>query len=303
MSNYPRDLDPNERDAINGLEDQFEAMRRRHASDPAFDLLRAAHEGVLPDNVQADVLKHLTGSPASQALVADLGDDEPELPAVDRERLLTRILRHTSETAERPRRVSWHRPFLLFASVAAAILVTWLVTHRTATVPARPAETEIAAEPPKAAPPFLLAFDKPEVRLGLGVLKWRGPGQSDDLMAHLKPALDAYRRDDYATADRELTRLAGRYPGMTEIAFYQGVSRLFLDDPSGAAASLAAAEAIGDPAFAADVSWYRAVADQRRGNVTDALSRLDALCQANGDRAERACAARDELRKATSTQR
>jgi hypothetical protein len=139
----------------------------------------------------------------------------------------------------------------------------------------------------------------------MSALTWRGsaPGTSDDgnqLLADLKPGLDAYRRDDYATANRELTALASRYPGTIEILFHQGVSRLFLDDYTGAIAAFEAADAVGDATFAADVSWYRAVAEQRSGNVAQARTRLETICGARGRDAARACTALEQMARASS---
>ena len=73
---------------------------------------------------------------------------------------------------------------------------------------------------------------------------------------------------------------------------------MFLNDLPGALASLTAADAIGDRTFAADVSWYRAVAEQRAGMLTESRTRLDGLCRAGGDGAGRACAALEQLAKA-----
>ena len=166
-----------------------------------------------------------------------------------------------------------------------------------------PPETQVVeALPP--APPFLLPFEKPDVRLGMGALTWRGstPSNTDgnQLLVDLKPGLDAYRQGDYATADRELTALAGRYPGVVEILFYQGVSRLFLNDYAGAIPAFAAAEAVGDQTFVTDILWYRAVAEQRSGNALDARARLEDICNARGAGAARACAALEQIRKSAN---
>jgi hypothetical protein len=161
---------------------------------------------------------------------------------------------------------------------------------------------------PPAVPPFLLPFEKPDVRLGMGALTWRGssPSTSDDgnqLLADLKPGLDAYRGNDYARANRELTALVSRYPGTIEILFYQGVSRLFLNDYAGAIAAFDAADAVGDRTFASDVAWYRAVAEQRSGHDAEARAQLDAICKARGADAGRACTALEQLAKAPANPR
>ena len=61
----------------------------------------------------------------------------------------------------------------------------------------------------------------------------------------------------YATANREFSALAPRYPKSVEVFFYQGIARLFLADAPGAIASLTTAGKIADSAFAWDIEWYR----------------------------------------------
>ena len=71
--------------------------------------------------------------------------------------------------------------------------------------------------------------------------------------------------------------------------FYQGIARLFLADATGAIASLTTAGKIADSAFAWDIEWYRAVAEERAGNLAAARERLARLCQRADTRAPRAC--------------
>jgi hypothetical protein len=296
------DWDREEREAIAGLDEQLEAMRRRHAGDPPFELLRAAHGDALPSDLQAAVSEHIASNELSRTLAEGLGDDEPELTSEDRDRLYGRIMTAATTPAEPTSGWGWLRPIFLGSGIVAVAALVWLVSIETES-PERlgpPERTVVVATPP-AAPPFLLAFDKPEVRLGMAALTWRGAPGDNQLLADLKPGLDAYRQGDYATANRELTALESRYPATIEVLFYQGVSRLFLNDLDGAIGSLTAAEAIGDRTFAADVTWYRAVAEQHAGNVAAARTRLDALCRAKDDGAARACAAIEEMTKADAT--
>lgn len=300
--------DRDEREALAGLEDEIEMMRQRHAADPPFELLRAAHADALPPDLQTTVSEHLSASALSRTLAEGLGEDGPTLTAEEQQRLLARIMKEAGKASETSRLWHWFRPALVGSGLVAVASLVWLVSSTTERGErlTPPETTVVVALPPAAsqpadAPPFLLAFEKPDVRLGMGALTWRGTtGSSNQLLADLKPGLDAYRRGDYASADRELTALAVRYPGTIEILFYQGVSRLFLNDLPGAIASLTAAEAVGDRTFAADVSWYRAVAEQRSGNVPDARIRLDALCRAG---AARACSALEQLAKVPTTPR
>jgi hypothetical protein len=292
--------DRDERDALAGLEDQIEAMRQRHAGDPPFELLRAAHADALPSDLQAAVTEHLSVSAMSRTLAEGLGEDGPTLTAEEQDRLFARIMKEAGKSDEPSRIWSWLRPAFLGSGIVAVASLVWLVSSKTEmSERIAPPETTVVVALPPAAPPFLLPFEKPDVRLGMGALTWRGStGDSNQLLADLKPGLDAYRSGDYATADRELTALATKYPGTIEILFYQGVSRLFLNDLPGALGSLTAADAIGDRTFAADVSWYRAVAEQRSGMLTESRTRLDGLCRAGGDGAARACGALEQLAKA-----
>jgi len=291
--------DRDERDALAGLDDQIDVMRRRHASDPPFELLRAAHADALPSDLQTAVSEHMSANALSRTLAEGLGDEGPTLTAEEQDRLLARIMKEAGRERETSRIWNWFRPALVGSGIVAVASLVWLVSSKTEMGERMaPPETTVVVALPPAEPPFLLPFEKPDVRLGMGALTWRGSASgSNQLLTDLKPGLDAYRSGDYATADRALTALATRYPGTIEILFYQGVSRLFLNDLPGALASLSAADAVGDRTFADDVSWYRAVAEQRSGNVPAARIRLDALCRAG---AARACAAIDQIAKAAT---
>jgi hypothetical protein len=293
--------DRDEREALVGLESQVEAMQQRHQGAPPYELLRAAQAGALPPDLETAVSNHLAGNALSRTLADGPGDDATSLSVEDQERLLARILKEARKTEAPTGLWSWLRPAIAGAALVAAASLVWIVASKTEIGERMaPPETTVVVALPPPAPPFLLPFDKPDVRLGMGALTWRGTtGASNQLLADLKPGLDAYRQSDYATANRELTALAERYPGTIEILFYQGVSRLFLNDLPGAIAALTAADAVGDRTFAADVSWYRAVAEQRSGQSIEARARLDAICRAGGEQAARACAALDQMATAS----
>jgi hypothetical protein len=111
----------------------------------------------------------------------------------------------------------------------------------------------------------------------------------------MKPAVDAFRKNDYAPAEREFGVLELRYPDAVEVFFFGGVSRLFINDPERAIVALKKAEAIGDATFAPHVAWYLAVADERAGRMAEARTELDKVCRGASDRATRACAALKEM--------
>ena len=319
MSTDRHDWDREERQALAGLEDQIDAMRRRHVGDPPLELLRAARADALPEDLQTSVSEHLAASAMSRTLADGPGDDAPALSDDDQERLLARIMKEARTESAPPSAWRWLRPVLVGSGIVAVASLVWMVSKRTE-VGERlgPPDTQVVLALPPAAPPFLLPFEKPDVRLGMAALTWRGssPSTSDDgnqLLADLKPGLDAYRRNDYAAANRELSALANRYPGTIEILFYQGVSRLFLNDYAGAIAAFDAADAVGDRTFAGDVAWFRAVAEQRSGNEAQARARLDAICNARDDRSDRlqpdqrnaarACTALEQMAKAPANPR
>ena len=284
------DWDQDERDALTGVERQLETLRRRHGTTPPLDLLRAAQAGVLPDDAQARMARHLSESAWSRALVEAAEHDEDVFTAEDRARLFARISKDARAQGA-TRAWTWLRPAFLVPAALALASVAWLaLTVRD--VPSRtpPEESTVARAEPSPAP-FLLPFDKPDVRLSMAALTWRGASGDNRLLADLKPALDAYRQDDYAAARREFAALEKRYPRTIEILFYDGISSLFMNDPQSAIADLTVAETIGEPTFADDISWYRAVGEQRAGNLANARARLDAICRANRPSAARACEA------------
>jgi len=287
--------DREEREALEPIADELTALRARHAADPPLELLRAAQADALPPELQERMSAHLADSAWSRALVDGAGDVEQTLEAPDVERLLARI--HAS--AERPR--PWYSKIQIWAPLAAAATIAlvatlWPSSRRpepaaAAMAPPVPEATVARAEPPR----FELPLEKPDVKLSTAALTYRGPAGATSLVDALAPALDAYRQSDYAHAADLLERVARRYPASIEAPFYRGVSLLFLNDSAGAIADLKKAERMKDGAFAADVAWYLAVAEQRSGNVASARARLDGLCRRTGPRAGAACDAIKKL--------
>jgi len=293
--------DREEREALAPMEAELEALRARHAGDPPFDLLRAARADALPPELQARVSAYLDDSEWSRALVDGAFDVEHTLDDAAADRLLARITR----SAE-PRRPWFSRPYVwapLAAAATIAIIVTAWPQPRTppsaapTAAPAKPESTVARAEPPRFEAQGSIAglpFDKPDVKLSVAALTWRGPSGST-LVDDLAPALDAYRRSDYARAAQALERVEQRYPSSIEAPFYRGVSLLFLNDYPGAIAELQKAERLNDSTFAPDVAWYLAVAEQRAGNTVAARTHLDALCRTPGPRSGAACDAIKKL--------
>ena len=300
MKTPSSDWDREERDALEPLEEELRALRNRHASDPPLDRLRAASADALPLDLQASTTAHLGASRWSRALVDGASAGSGDLSADDEARLLERIRR-----AGRPGRVPRAFRPLVWSSLlaaSAAVVIAVVIVDRSRPAPVGPvsgAPIETVTPPP--APPtvtrFQLPLDKPDVKLSPRALTYRGAADGGDFVSQLKPAIDAYRGDDYGSADREFTALAPRYPQAVEVFFYQGVARLFLNDFVGAEVSLSSADRLADESFATDVTWFLAVVDERLGRRSDARSRLASLCaQNNQPRRQSACEAADRLK-------
>jgi hypothetical protein len=186
-------------------------------------------------------------------------------------------------------------------ALAATLLIAVLVPRfRTGTLiaPAGPVPSSATAGAngmaPRALPPVQIAYDKPAVKLSPSALTWRGEGSANPFLRDLAPAFDAYRAGDFARAVAEFNRVSTIYPEAIEVLFYQGVSRMLAGDHEGAIAPLEAASRLGNAAFADDVAWYLAVAQQRSGKA-DARAKFAALCRGRGNHATAACAAVAQL--------
>jgi hypothetical protein len=172
------------------------------------------------------------------------------------------------------------------AAAIALLVVRIALRHQLISAP--PASSSSSAAP--APPVFHLPLEAAPVKLTASALVLRSAGAAS-FVDEAAPAFDAYRGGDYAAAADAFTRLAPRYPGAVELPFYLGVSRLLIGNAAAAAAALRTARAIGEPAFADDVTWYLAIAGERAGDVAAERVELDALCRGASAYAARACAA------------
>jgi len=300
VKTHDGDWDPEERDALKNLAEELDALRARHAGDPPLELLRAARHDGLPDELQTGIARHLSENAWSRTLAEGADPVDASLSLEDQNRLLDRI---RAETVQR-RRSLWNRLWIpALATAAIGVLIVAVV--RRADQGNRPIEpgtaapvtASPAAAAPQVVPRFQLVLDKPDVKLSPGALTYRGKVGDKGFLADVKPALDAYRQGDYTAAEREFSALAPRYPQSVEIAFYQGVARLFLNELAGADAALATAEHLNEPTFAPDVAWYRAIVDERAGRLADTRTRLAALCSEGGHaRQAQACDAATRLK-------
>lgn len=291
--------DRDEREALAALENELAEVRARHAGDPPLDLLRAAHADALPAELQARVSEHLADSAWSRALVAGAYEVEHALDASDVDRLLARIKRLADARPSWLSNVRVWAPLAATAAVAIVVAISWS-SSRTAVpaapsaAPATPDATIARATPTATAPLYQLPLDKPNVKLSIGALTWRGSSDTA-LVDALAPALDAYRQSDYAQAAQALERIERRFPESIEAPFYRGVSLLLLNDAAGAIVDLRKADRLKDDSFAPDVTWYLAVAEQRAGQTAAARAHLQALCAKTTPRTAAACDAVKQL--------
>ena len=292
MKTPPDGWDRDEREALAPLAAELAEVRARHAGDPPLDLLRAAHADALPAELQARVAEHLADSPWSRALVAGASDVEHALDASDAERLLARINRRANARPSWLSNIRVWAPIAATAALVVIVAVAWSSTSRgRSAAPAAP--PAVSAKPEatiaRATPaPYQLPLDKPDVRLSIGALTWRGSSDTT-LVDDLAPALDAYRQADYARAAHALEAIEGRYPASIEAPFYRGLSLLLLNDAAGAIVELQKADRLNDATFAPDVTWYLAVAEQRAGKTAAARAHLEALCAKTTPRTTAAC--------------
>jgi TolA-binding protein len=291
--------DREEQEALRDLEPPLDAVRDRYRADPPIELLRAARAGVLPEALQNDVSRHLAGSAWSRALVDGALAEDAVLDRKEEARLLSRIQKVAREVPRRQSVWRWLSQPAFGAAAAGIIVIAGLFAWQSRarrTEEGGPPQPVVADAAPSRAPAFHLPLEAPVVRLSVAVLTWRGAGRQNQLLTDLKPGLDAFRSGDYAAANEELSTIAAAFPDSFDVRYYQGVSRLFLNDIAGAIESLTAAERTADSSFAADLAWYLAVASERAGKIEDARRQLTPVCNAGAARAADACAALRELK-------
>jgi hypothetical protein len=298
MNPRQTDWDADEREALEGLQPELEAMRERHGDGPPLEVLRAHRAGVLPEALGDAVGAHLDRSPWSVALAEGADAAEPALDPSTVNRLLTG-LNAEATLPSASRSISSRRHFALAAAVgvtvagAVAGFVYMVAVSRHGPGEAKPpasATGPVAAVRPST-PAFSLALEKPDVKLTARALVLRGDGNRARFIDDIAPALAAYRANDFATAAREFSRLHDRYPDAVEVSFYLGISRLFLGDGSGAVSALEAARRSGDDTFNDDIRWYLAVGYERAGEGARARLEVDALCRGQTAYTARACEA------------
>jgi hypothetical protein len=287
MTDPTADWDRDEHEALDAFTAELRALRERHAADLPIDVLRAAREDVVPPDVRERALRDLAQGRWGRTLADQLDELSPSLTSADADRLLERI-RSLARTRPAAATLGWRHIFA-FAGMAAVLtlavqLPSWRVPPPVADS-GEPATGVLTPDPPT----MVLALTKPELKLSFSALQWRGSAGDNPLITDLAPGFDAFRRDDFAEAARRLEPLTQKHQGSVEVFFYLGVSRLMQNDLPGARRALETARSVADQAFAPDVAWYLAVADERSGDRASARARLDWICREDGPRAADAC--------------
>lgn len=290
--------DQEERAALEMFDGDLEKVRARHQGDPPLEMRRAARGDVLPDDMLTTDVKVSSDSEWGRALVDGLDTVDRPLSADEEDRLFERICRATAAASRSTSRSAWVR-WAALGAAAVAMVALAVVVKRSGDTPVPPSSTEQPTVATRSAAPHrVLALDKPEVKLSSAVLTFRGAGD-DEFVAQLTKALDAFRADNYAEADRQLKVLENEHP-VFDVYFYQGLSRLLSNDAAGASAPLQKAASLADRVFAPDVAWYTAIAEERTGQLMAARNRLANLCRTETPRRQQACEAEKQLESALS---
>lgn len=294
------DLEPEEEELLRDLAGPVRAMRARRAQCPSPQIIRAAGSGVLPEETNASVLKHLESCALCRTLARDVDSlDLPRPAPEEAKRIEAEVFGNRGKARKKISLVGWSwlwRPAPVAALAAVALLAAgWLYVSRS---PAPSQPTQVAVSPPPPEPSTVFRLEKPAARLPMAaVLVWRGEGRStqERFLRELKLALEPYLTDNFSEAAERLEKLTQKYPRAAEPYFYLGVSQLFVKQNVQAIQSLERAKQLARGSMAQDVSWYLSLAYQRAGETAKARGELQKLCQGKGDLAARACTGLQEM--------
>ena len=284
-----RDLEPFESEWLEKEAARLESLRTQSRACPPLRILRAAQAELLPEEFESAVNAHVGACKDCASLQADLDQLPPpnDMTSKEEERILSRVRRES-----RPRGIPSFRLWQAVLATAAVVVCAIFVTQH---LRKTEAPVIVARQEPLIAE--ALKLEKPDVKLSLAALTWRGEtGTGQDFLSELRPALDLYKADRFSDAAMQFHALSARYPKSVEIFFYMGVSRLFLGEYAAAVKDLETADGIAGDSFAADCSWYLALAYERSGRTADARARFESLASAKSPYSERARAALEALK-------
>ena len=146
------------------------------------DILRAAGTGVLPADLDRAAQRYLDRHARTRALVEEL-DQATSLDAASEAQLLERITGLT-QAVDRERRSSpWRWQTAAAIGAIAVMGAAWWIA-RPDRPTSEPAPAVVATKAPEPAPPaaavapptFLVPIERPDVRISLRAMTWRGQG-------------------------------------------------------------------------------------------------------------------------------
>lgn len=268
----------------------------RPGTHPLPNLLRAATENVLPEQIKAEIEKHVSQCATCSVLQADLSDLEPEEPTLDQRRRIRSKLPTGPTPATQARRFIPWRPLVAAGAIAFIVLVGVVILRRPHPAPV----TRQAAARPAASPKLArLDIIKAPIKIPAALIPTRGARRTD--LPELREwtlALKPYQRNDFALAVTELTAIAKKYPQFADAYFYMGVSQLMLSRNEDAARNLEMAGRLASGTRLLQVKWFLAAADARLGHKLEAINEWRAICDAGSAHAKEACAEIKRLQSA-----
>jgi len=233
----------------------------------AEERLLAFHAGSLPESEKDEIRDHL----ATCASCVETGRDA------------RCFLEAMGQRAAQPvRHTFWRRLAPLAAGVTLVLGGTWLAAmwrpakepqRVAAAVPTAGTWADIAV-PGAAYVPAVTADDD---------LVWRDDGKEESTPDEFARAMEPYRHDDFAAAERALASYLARHPGQARAHFYRGVSLLLLGR---ARESLAPLQRVadGDGRLALEARWYLALACLKEGETDAAVRHLEAVERSSPER-------------------
>lgn len=302
-------------DPHNLSEEAFEQTLTTGAGTcPPPELVLAAHEDVLPEELAAPVLEHIAHCELCAVLLPDDAEDEPAVFSTAQEaRILARIQTtppSSSEAAqtvppESPRKTvsiatgqRGRRPLLyaIAAGFVAAVFLTGIHiylsgTHDVAQVAQTPPATQDGerqqalqslAEVEPLPPPAPQSTDL--IARG-GDSEPEAQPEADELL----PGFRAYNRHDYEAAMRIFKPLAERYPHAALPRLYLGISQLESHQEAAAAQTLTPLAA--SPDASPNALWFAAVAAVRSQDFGTGAALFKRLCATlpGGERHDQSC--------------
>ncbi|MBZ5551267.1 MAG: hypothetical protein LAO21_01005 [Acidobacteriia bacterium] len=305
MNKLPNDLDAFEAEGIKESGDFLESLRRQRSACPPVPMLRAAHAGVLTEELQSAVTAHIGSCRLCRVLQADFSAlDSTEASPQEVEQILVRV-RHQAGKSDgssfwRFNNFSWRTAFAAVALALGVVLLVWEFKAPQQPGPVSSPVAEVKPAPPPQTPEAF-RLEKPAVKMTLGALTWRSNKNGrNQFLKDISPALEAYRNNNFNASADSLQRLSAKYNKSVEVFFYLGVSRLFLAEYPAAIKALEQAARLADDSFSSDVLWYLSISCQRSGQTERARGYLQQLCGGSSGYAARACAALKELKSSAN---